>query len=58
MRALKRRLEKAENARRTSAAEPIVIERTIVEPDGTEVDVIRRVLHLEGRTISRPKGYN
>lgn len=45
MRALERRLAKAEKARKPVHAEPIVIERVIVAPDGTEVEVIREVIN-------------
>ena len=42
MRALKKRLEKIEKACKPQQGEPIVIERVIVEPDGTESGVLRR----------------
>jgi hypothetical protein len=45
MRALKKRLEKIERVKAPKQAEPIVITRTIVAADGTEVGVVQRKVH-------------
>ena len=44
MRTLKKRLAKVEKLRRPREAEPLVILRPIVKPDGTVSEVIRKVV--------------
>lgn len=42
MRVLKNRLAKIEKAKKPQHVEPLVIERSIIEPDGTVSEVIRK----------------